>query len=79
MSAIKRFFSSHKTTSNSKLNHIQQHESQTSQTKLSNTTSVAVEKLPVVNGTVENEETKENMVSPPFPSSEIMLKYLIET
>jgi hypothetical protein len=74
MSAIKRFFSSHKTSSNSKINHNQQHENQTSQNK----SSTIVEKgVTVANGTVDHEETKENMAPPPFPSTEILLKYII--
>jgi len=71
MSAIKRFFSSHKTSSNSKVNNIQQNDNQISQTKSSNNITV-VEK--VGTGTVEHEEIKENMAPPPFPSKEISIK-----
>ncbi len=66
MSAIKRFFSSHKTSSNSKVNNTQQHEIQISQNK-----SSVIEKVPVIN---EQEEIKENT----SPSIEIPLKYIIE-
>jgi len=62
MSAIKRFFSSHKTSSNSKVNNIQQNEIQISQNK-----SSIIEKVPVIN---EQEEIKENT----SPSIEIPLK-----
>jgi len=56
MSAIKRFFSSHKTSSNSKINnHHSQHEIQTSQIK-----SSSIEKVTVINGTIDQEEIKEN-------------------
>ena len=60
MSAIKRFFSSHKTTSNSKINSSQHHENQTSQNKSSNSTIVTVEKIPVTNETLDHEEIKED-------------------
>jgi hypothetical protein len=66
MSAIKRFFSSHKTSSNSKVNHPQNHENSTSQNK-----SSVIEKLPVTN---EQEEVKENT----SPLAELPLKYSIE-
>ncbi len=69
MSAIKRFFSSHKTSSHSKVNNTQQQETQI---KSSNNVAV-VEKV-----TVEHEESKENMASPPFPSTEIILKYIMQ-
>ncbi|CAF4486810.1 unnamed protein product, partial [Rotaria sp. Silwood2] len=74
MSAIKRFFSSHKTSSNSKVNNSQHHENQTSQTKLSNNIAVGGEKLIVTNETVEQEEIKENMVPPTFSTTEIQIK-----
>jgi hypothetical protein len=77
MSAIKRFFSSHKTSSTSKINNIQQHENQISQNKSSNNTIVVEKVVPVTNGTVDHEETKENMAPPPFPSTEMPLKYFI--
>jgi hypothetical protein len=66
MSAIKRFFSSHKTSSNSKVNNTQQNEIQISQNK-----SSIIEKVPVIN---EQEEIKENT----SPSIEIPIKYIIE-
>jgi len=71
MSAIKRFFSSHKISSNSKFNANQHHEIQTSQNKFS---VVIVEKVTVTNGTVDHEDIKENMALPLFPSTEIPLK-----
>jgi len=67
MSAIKRFFSSHKTSSNSKVNnHPQQNETQISQNK-----SSVIEKVPVTN---DQEEIKENT----SPAIEIPLKYIIQ-
>ncbi|CAF1682549.1 unnamed protein product [Adineta ricciae] len=77
MSAIKRFFSSHKTSSNVKNNQNQQQDSHVSQSKLPaiNTTSaVPVDKVTVATEIVENDESKENMASPPFPSIDIPLK-----
>ncbi|CAF3348744.1 unnamed protein product [Rotaria sp. Silwood1] len=74
MSAIKRFFSSHKTSSNSKVNNSQHHENQTSQNKSSNNIIVGGEKLTVTNETVEQEEIKENMVPPTFSTTEISIK-----
>jgi hypothetical protein len=65
MSAIKRFFSSHKTSSNSKINHNLQHENQTLQNK-----SSVIEKVTVT----EHEEIKENT----SPSTELPLKYIIQ-
>jgi hypothetical protein len=47
MSAIKRFFSSHKNSSSSKVHHPQNHENKSS----------VIEKVPVIN---EQEEVKEN-------------------
>ncbi|CAF0749101.1 unnamed protein product [Adineta ricciae] len=77
MSAIKRFFSSHKTSSNVKNNQNQQQDSHVSQSKLpaNNTTpAVPVDKVTVATEIVENDESKENMASPPFPSIDIPLK-----
>ncbi|CAF0781439.1 unnamed protein product [Rotaria sp. Silwood1] len=74
MSAIKRFFSSHKTSSNSKVNNSQHHENQTSQNKSSNNIIVGGEKLTVTNETVEQEEIKENMVPSTFSTTEISIK-----
>jgi hypothetical protein len=71
MSAIKRFFSSHKTSSHSKVNNSQQQEPQIK----SSNNIIVVEKVTVTNGTVDHEGSKENMASPPFPSTEITLKY----
>jgi hypothetical protein len=62
MSAIKRFFSSHKTSSHSKVNH----ENPTSENK-----SSVIEKVPVIN---DQEEVKENT----SPLAELPLKYLIQ-
>ncbi|CAM4747953.1 unnamed protein product [Rotaria magnacalcarata] len=70
MSAIKRFFSSHKTTSNSKINSSQHHENQTSQNKSSNNTIVTIEKIPVTNETFDHEEIKENTT----PTTEMPIK-----
>ncbi|CAF1483535.1 unnamed protein product, partial [Rotaria sordida] len=74
MSAIKRFFSSHKTSSNSKVNNSQHHDNQTSQNKSSNNTVISGggdgEKLTETNETVEQEEIKENMT----PTMEIPMK-----
>jgi hypothetical protein len=66
MSAIKRFFSSHKTSSHSKVNHTQNHENPTSENK-----SSVIEKVPVIN---DQEEVKENT----SPLAELPLKYLIQ-
>ncbi|CAF0788426.1 unnamed protein product [Adineta steineri] len=76
MSAIKRFFSSHKTSSNSKVNNNnqQQQDAQNSQNKSSNNTTVTVEKVVINTEVIDHEESKENMASPPFPSTEISLK-----
>ena len=52
MSAIKRFFSSHKTSSHSKANPPSNHDHQTSQNKPTVTDKV--------NGPIEHEEIKEN-------------------
>lgn len=77
MSALKRFFSSHKTSSTSKINNSQHHENQTSQTKSSSTNIAIVEKVPVTAETVNHEEIKENTSPPPFPPPEIPTKYRI--
>jgi hypothetical protein len=69
MSAIKRFFTSHKTSSNSKVNiNNQQNETQTSQNK-----SSIIEKVTVINETIDQEEIKENT----SPSIDIASKYII--
>ncbi|CAF3717078.1 unnamed protein product [Adineta steineri] len=73
MSAIKRFFSSHKTSSNSKVNNNNQQQ-QDAQNKSSNNTTVTVEKVVINTEIIDHEESKENMASPPFPSTEISLK-----
>ena len=65
MSAIKRFFSSHKTSSNSKVNPHLQQENQTAQTKAS-----VIEKGP----TTDHDESKENT----SPSIELPSKYGIQ-
>ncbi|CAF3563319.1 unnamed protein product [Rotaria sordida] len=73
MSAIKRFFSSHKTSSNSKVNNSQHHDNQTSQNKSSNNTVISggdSEKLTETNETIEQEEIKENIT----PTMEIPMK-----
>ncbi|CAF0756325.1 unnamed protein product [Rotaria sordida] len=73
MSAIKRFFSSHKTSSNSKVNNSQHHDNQTSQNKSSNNTVISGgdgEKLTETNETIEQEEIKENIT----PTMEIPMK-----
>jgi hypothetical protein len=70
MSAIKRFFSSHKTSANSKVHNNQQNDIKPSQNKSSSTT-VIVEKVTGTNGPVDHEE---NMAPPPFPSKEMPLK-----
>jgi hypothetical protein len=71
MSAIKRFFSTHKISSNSKVNANQHHEIPTAQNKFS---VMVVERVTITNGTVDHEDIKENMVPPLFPSTEIPLK-----
>ena len=66
MSAIKRFFSSHKTSSHSKNNSTSNHDTQTSQSK-----PVVTDKVTVL---VDHDESKENT----SPIAELPSKYVNE-
>ena len=75
MSAIKRFFSGHKTSATAKVHHA----NSTNESPIVNSKSVLptpaiTDKIKMTNETVVQTDHKENLDPPPFPSSEIPLK-----
>jgi hypothetical protein len=77
MSAIKRFFSSYKTSAQSKAHvNVQSTESQSSVTKSSINVPALVDKVIVPLEIIDHDDIKENVVSPSYPYHDIPLKYV---